>query len=240
LKNGYANLIEPNKAIFEKHLESLKELAKRQKIDNLDKIIALYEEKLKVFDNIKNNWEIIEKDAAKQLLKEMNVAATSIDEEYRQIQEEQDKIYGRESIEYAESVPSEIKRYLHGIPMIDANGKKVTGFLGLPIYVPYDVVYNNMRAALSSAAISKLTVNEVKSILESYSDKIPFLANVKELIEVWEANNELDTINKFMTHINSHTLSMKFVQFATNPKTGAFEIRVYNTNSSNTINIIFN
>ncbi len=194
-------------------------------------IINILTSKLTIFDQIFADLEsdnsILKAETAKRLEKYDIQEEDTTDDEV-------DKIYGKESVEYdgKKSIARELKEFFAGIPITDIDGKPTRGFLGLPEYMEFDTVLNIITSIVGSQLNTEMNIDDVIALLGEFTTATPFLESVIEKLKA--ADHSVKT--KLMKHVTKHNMSMKFVYLEKDGND--ISLRVYNTNTGEIVKIL--
>ncbi len=239
VKQSYFNLIEPKKKKNEDMLENLQSLYNKDNTNlRLKSIIDNLQNKIHIFDIIKDNWSNIENKALEKLYKYTGIQEAKIKEDDVDIVDdttEIEKNYSKTSLEEnGKSTASyRLKRFLAGIKQIRPDGKVNTGFLGVPTYVGFDTAYSTIEQIISSPYAVDSNFNLMVKRLEENVDNYKWLQQVIDELKV--ADNQIK--NEFVYNFARHTLSMKFVMFSKN-RDDSWTLKVYDTNSNEITRVI--
>lgn len=120
-----------------------------------------------------------------------------------------------------------LKRFMSSLKDKLPNGQDKKGFLGLPVYTSFDLVYNTCAGLLSD------TNNDFDTFLAKLKENETNYPFLKSLIAKLESPNTSQQIkNEFVTQMSKHNLEMEFVMYGYNKKTGNWSLRKYQTNSN--------
>jgi hypothetical protein len=175
----------------------------------------------KAFTDIQKQTQLVEK--------EKETEATNTEEETQNV-----KDYNKESIEESGKAKASyrLRRFLHKINKYDAKGVAQTTYLGLPSYMSFNDVYNELSKVLSMGS-------EVESSYDKLIEKLtqsdsPFVKDVLKKLE--GADQQIK--NEFVYNFVRHTLSSKFGMYETGPN--GTVLKMYNTNANEASRIVNN
>jgi len=238
LKEDIKKELDPILVALETQLKSL--LTELNNSNSTDPKVALlkeaYSTTLKNIADIKANFTpLFEKsfaDIQKQtqlVEKEKETDSTNTDEETQNV-----KDYNKESIEESGKAKASyrLRRFLHKINKYDAKGVAQTTYLGLPSYMSFNDVYNELSKVLSMGS-------EVESDYDKLVEKLkqsdsPFVKDVLNKLE--GADQQIK--NEFVYNFVRHTLSSKFGMYESGPN--GTVLKMYNTNANEASRIINN
>jgi len=175
----------------------------------------------KAFTDIQKQTQLVEK--------EKETESTNIDEETQNV-----KDYNKESIEESGKAKASyrLRRFLHKINRYDAKGVAQTTYLGLPSYMSFNDVYNELSKVLSMGS-------EVESDYDKLIEKLKQSesAFVKDILsKLDKADQQIK--NEFVYNFVRHTLSSKFGMYESGPN--GVTLKMYNTNANEASRIINN
>ena len=175
----------------------------------------------KSFADIQKQTQLVEK--------EKETDSTNTDEETQNV-----KDYNKESIEESGKAKASyrLRRFLHKINKYDAKGVAQTTYLGLPSYMSFNDVYNELSKVLSMGS-------EVESSYDKLIEKLtqsdsPFVKDVLKKLE----GSDQQIKNEFVYNFVRHTLSSKFGMYETGPN--GTVLKMYNTNANEASRIVNN
>ena len=194
-------------------VEDTNERAKAQ-INKIDKI-------LDYIDNISNNKETIVQQGVGEVLKYSGIKQSK---ELFDENNDREKNYTKTFLEESskESSSFRIKRFLRGIQEIDADGNPMTGFLEMPITVPFETMFNSLENILSGTHPS---LEEQISVLKKYAKQLPVLETVIAKLE----NADKQTQNEFVSLMAKKNTQMEFIMYSVTQ--GETNLQVYRTGS---------
>jgi len=206
-----------------------------EKASKLKKLIDEYQILLDKFAVVENNWEsLLDKSVAKATkyteIKEV------IDDDTQEEQELsiREKNYNKTSIEESPKQKSsyKLRRFMAGIREMKPDGTPKTGFMGSPLYVGFNDVYNSISQIYGTGVDIPADYNVMIGRLEEVADKQPW---VKELVDKLEkANTQIK--NEFVTNYAKHALTMKFAMYNTHNE--GTSLKMYDTNANEITRII--
>lgn len=173
----------------------------------------------KAFGDIQKQTQLVEK--------EKETEDTNTDEETQNV-----KDYNKESIEESGKAKASyrLRRFLHKINKYDAKGVAQTTYLGLPSYMSFNDVYNELSKVLSMGSEVESDYN--KLIEKLSQSEAPFVKDVLKKLE--GADQQIK--NEFVYNFVRHTLSSKFGMYETGPN--GTVLKMYNTNANEASRII--
>jgi hypothetical protein len=166
---------------------------------------------------------------------------TQLVEKEKEVENENDseetlsvKDYNKESIEESgkSKASYRLRRFLHKINKYNTKGVAQTTYLGLPSYMTFNDVYNELSKVLSMG--SELESDYSKLIEKLKQSEAPF---VKEIVAKLE-NADQQIKNEFVYNFVRHTLSSKFGMYEN--VNGETTLKMYNTNANEANRIITN
>ena len=239
IKQAYFKSIESKVKQNEKILENLRAVYKEiESNSRLQTTIKELEDKIKIFNVIKENWSKIENKALEKLYKYTGIQESKIKEDdtgFTNDTVEKEKNYSKTSLEENGKTTSSyrLKRFFAGIKQIAPDGKVVTGFLGIPQYVSFDTVYSTVEQILSSPYEVDSDFNLMIKRLEENVNNYKWLQQVID--ELKNADGQIK--NEFVYNFARHALSMKFTMFSKN-RDGTWSLKVYDTNANEITRVI--
>ena len=174
----------------------------------------------KSFADIQKQTQLVEKETEE---------TTNTDEETQNV-----KDYNKESIEESGKAKASyrLRRFLHKINKYDAKGVAQTTYLGLPSYMSFNDVYNELSKVLSMG--SEVESNYDKLIEKLKQSEAPFVKDILAKLE--GADQQIK--NEFVYNFVRHTLSSKFGMYESGPN--GVTLKMYNTNANEASRIINN
>jgi hypothetical protein len=136
------------------------------------------------------------------------------------------KQFGKESIEadFKGSIDPDLRLFLNSIAVYDKKGVPVSGYLGLPSYMDFNDVFNQLTKNITlSSEIPSDYDSLIRKLKES---KTPFVADVLAKLE----GSSQQIKNKFLTTFVKHTLQSKFGMYE-NTASGV-KLKMYDTNAN--------
>ena len=228
-------------------------------IEQLEGILAAYPDNKKVqvalnnanraktiYDSIFNNWDSIGDKAVEKVIKYTEIREVENDE---RTEEQDTTINGKEnwsasSLEEGskDKTSYALKRFMAGIPVLtnekDEEGKfkQKRGFLGVPLYMSFDEVYNSIAQFYAGNIDIPSDYNDMISILRTMEDRVPWVAGFLAKLEA--ADDQLK--NQFVTTYARHSLSMKFTMYSKDVKDNSVNIMSYDANAHEISRTIIN
>ena len=208
--------------IFEKHLESLKQMQKLYKEAGLPNKAKKVQMVIDQFDK------------AKALTNQyMSLLTTgSVKEDLNLNDSEQasglDKlVYSDEwafTINSKSTASADLRKFFSFVEAKNENGDLITSPLGFPEIIPFDVVYDTLHEILANKPADYTTMIDT---LEVYKEKLPWLQSVIDNIE--KAPERIQ--NEFVSDMSKHHISMQFVMWKKNPN-GQYSLTRWSSNAS--------
>ena len=180
---------------------------------------------------------------------------TQLVEKEKEVENENDseetlsvKDYNKESIEESgkSKASYRLRRFLHKINKYDTKGVAQTTYLGLPSYMTFNDVYNELSKVLSMG--SELESDYGKLIEKLKQSEAPFVKEIvlrlegrkadpeKGITEIKPADQQIK--NEFVYNFVRHTLSSKFGMYES--VNGETTLKMYNTNANEANRIVTN
>ncbi|MHA1197771.1 MAG: hypothetical protein ACTSQF_00240 [Candidatus Heimdallarchaeaceae archaeon] len=241
INNGFVNQIVEGKSKFQSLIDKLDALIESgSEIESLVEISQELKDSMKIFDTVEKNWKKFEDDIRVQLYKYAGLDENQAISELENHHEGQDRIFDKESTELVSknTLPEEMKKFFAGIENCYTDGTVIQGFLGVPTYVPFDVAINIVTRIIGSNPKAGMTFEDVIKILGREKEAVPFLGNVISKLSDPKIMTE-QIKNRFMTHMVKHNMTMQYVQYKYDRKSKRYELRVFDTNSSQVEKVIF-
>lgn len=197
-------------------------------------LIDAYETTLKNLNDIKDNYDVIYDKAFLDIQKQTQLTLNEKEEE----DIEQDDIeltvkdYNKDSIEESgkSKASYRLRRFLSEVKKYDNQGNPQTGYLGIPLYMTFNDVYNELSKTL---ALGSEVVSNYDSIIEKMKQSSSlFIKDV--LVKLETADQQIK--NELVYNFVRHTLSSKFAMYEENTK--GVSLKVYNTNANEVTRII--
>lgn len=174
---------------------------------------------------------------AQELVEELSQEPDTLSED--QISEDniQEKNYSKMSIEESgkNTASYNLKKFFYSIENVDRNGNPIAGFLGLPIYVGFDKVYNTIESVLSEQRTVASNFEKMIEILQSSVQSYPWMQQVIDKLTdstVDEfgmlANQQIR--NEFTYNFARHALAMKFTMFSKDKQ--GWKLKIFDTNAN--------
>lgn len=246
IRETYEDIITEKKKEIQNTINNLKGLNK----ESLNDIISELESRMDVFDIVRDHWiqtdklteqgiSSFETLALNKVRKYTGLTSKDIFDDDKIILDdtvEEEKDYSKSSLEEnGKSTASyRLKRFFSGIQEIKADGTPKKGFLGVPTYVGFDTVYSTVEQIISSPY-------EVDSNFDLMMERLTQNKNnqkwIPQLVDkLKQADQQIK--NEFVYNFARHTLSMKFVMFAYDKKLDRYNLKVYDTNSTEITRVI--
>jgi hypothetical protein len=185
---------------------------------------------------VRRNWDKVKELTIRRISK-MGSASYKSTEDLESLEENDAAMEKRNfednatfQIDGKETLSTRLKRFLHGIRVMEIkdeeNAEPVQGYLpGMDLYVPFDTVYNTISAILANQPADYETLLDE---LAEYEEAYPWLIDLISKLE--EAPEEVKT--DFVVAMTKHYVPMKFVMWKFNPKTGLFDIGIFDANAN--------
>ena len=202
-----------------------------------------------IFEAIERNRAKLESEVKKHIQKIRNVKLKFEDEIGEDVTIEDQNSNERTdfsdnysiSVNHKNTASEKLKMFFASIVNQKADGSQETNMFGLPEIIPFDVVYNNVQAALSGSRPDYLSMI---TKLESLSQAKPFFKSVVKALN--EA--PLDIRNQFVENMTKHAIEMEFLMWSEETtydpqtrrsvKTGGYKFEIYGANSSSIERVI--
>lgn len=123
-----------------------------------------------------------------------------------------------------------LKRFYGNIPMLDENGKAITGVFGLPLYYNYAEIGSLLKASLADQVADFDTMLDYLSALKKFEWMPQFIEKIR--------NAPQQTKNQFVSDMTMNKLRMKFTMVTYNHKTKTYETSVWDANKGGVIDRI--
>ena len=235
---AFDEVVAPNQKEFESTLATLKAYqVKGIDIENLDKIISVFTERLQVFQSVKDNWDEITKKTAVLMYKYLGLSGNKAEQDFEAEAEQIKRIFSKESVEnlVKDSIPTELRKFMAGILNMQ-DGQVVRGFMGVNTYVPFDSALNLVLTIIGKTPKANMTFEEMMQSLTDHTKGYPFLSDLVTKLE----RAPQDMKNRFMYHMTKHNLSMKYMMYEYDSNTRKYELRIFDTNSTNLETTVYN
>jgi len=149
------------------------------------------------------------------------------------------KDYNKDSIEESGKAKASyrLRRFLHKINRYDNANNKETGYLGLPVYMSFNDVYNELSKIL---AMGSEVVSDYNKIIEKLKLNPMYVKHgassfVGEILTKLDSADE-QIKNEFVSNFVRHTLVSKFAMYEKG--SNGITLKIYNTNSNEATRII--
>jgi len=247
-----ANHIVPLIIEKQKAIDRLVQIAAlHPELKNLPSQIILTQKLVDKCNLILSNADLISKEvydsvAAEDAIVERDIEGKKLEREEEDLDNEFS--YSKSELEenVREQASSQIRRFLRGIPQRNENGTIKQGFLGFPVPVDINTLYNTLTQILADKPSN---LQKMLKLLQEHGVAHPEIffkvkeeATQKEIEDAIEINK--DTLvgrlqaadkqlqNQFTSLMSKHAVKMKFAMYSYNRKTGKYSLRVWDTNSS--------
>ena len=212
----------------------LDEVLAHPDVANYSFLVDAYQTTLKNLNDIKANYDEIYNKSFLDIQKQTQLVLNEKQEE----DIEQDDVelsvkdYNKDSIEESGKSKSSyrLRRFLSEIPKYDTKGDPQTGYLGIPLYMTFNDVYNELSKTLALGS-------EVVSSYAAVIDKMKQSNNpsIKDVLtKLGTADQQIK--NELVYNFVRHTLSSKFAMYE--ETTRGISLKVYNTNANEVTRII--
>lgn len=224
-------IINPLQAKINEMLKEVKEVNNAEHAT----LVAAYESTLNTIKAIQSNFSSIYEKAWRDIQKQTSLVLSEMEAEEEESNDEtlSLKDYTKDSIEESgkSKASYRLRRFLHKIPTYDNKGNVETTFLGLPLYMSFNDVYNELSKELALG-------NEVVSDYDLIIDKLKQSKSrfVKDILSKLEKADQ-QIKNEFVYNFVRHSLISKFAMFETGTKDGIV-LKVYDTNANEASRII--
>jgi hypothetical protein len=222
---------------IEKQVLSMLSEIKNQDNTNgaLNHYIEAYNQTLKNIKDIKNNYETIYNKAFADIQKQTQL--TLNEKEESDIEQDDVELsvkdYSKDSIEESGKAKASyrLRRFLSEIPVFDSKGVAQKGYLGIPLYMSFNDVYNELSKVLALGSEVKSDYNTIIAKMKQSNN-----AFVKSVLAKLE-NADQQIKNELVYNFVRHTLSSKFAMYE-NTKNNGVSLKIYNTNANEATRII--
>lgn len=222
---------------IEKQVLSMLSELKNQDNTNgaLNHYIEAYNQTLKNIADIKKNYESIYNKAFADIQKQTQL--TLNEKEENDIEQDDVELsvkdYSKDSIEESGKAKASyrLRRFLSEIPVFDSKGVAQKGYLGIPLYMSFNDVYNELSKVLALGSEVKSDYNTIIAKMKQSNN-----AFVKSVLAKLE-NADQQIKNELVYNFVRHTLSSKFAMYE-NTKNNGVSLKIYNTNANEATRII--
>ena len=240
-KQTFKDIIEERREYYNSFLETI------EGFDNMPNSVPLaVRQGLGKLETIENSWNTFEGLAVEKLLKYNGIKKTTgQDEQISELNQsnEYEKELGKSVLEVDPkmSTSAELKMFLSNIKKTDKNGEGITGVFNVPISIPFDEVYDQLKRLLNNPVDIDSDFNTVIEKLKSVEGKNKYWANqvVKKLES---ADTPAYLKNQFMYDMIQHNMVSKFVMLNKSVPLGmegipgvepVHKYKIYDSNSLN-------
>ncbi len=209
------------KPIFDKHLQSFKELAKFYKENGLPNKAKRINSIIDQFDKVK-----------KLTNQKISLFTTGTVQEDLNLNDNEESV-GLEKIVYSDdwaftvssksTASADLKRFFAFVPAQDENGP-ITNMLGFPEVMSFDTVYDTLHEILSNKPAD---FEFMMDTLGLYTEKFPWITGVIEKIE--NASEKIQ--NEFVSDMAKHHIDMQFVMWSKD-RNGRYSLQRWSSNAS--------
>jgi hypothetical protein len=209
------------KPIFDKHLQSLKELAKFYKENGLPNKAKRLDAVIDQFDKVKRLTN-----------QKISLFTTGTVQEDLNLDDSESSV-GLEKVIYSDdwaftvdsksTASADLKKFFAFIQAQDENGP-VTNMLGFPEIMSFDVVYNTLHEILANKPAD---FDFMMDTLGLYTEKFPWISGVIDKIE----NAPEKIQNEFVSDMAKHHIDMEFVMWSKD-KNGNYSLQRWSSNAS--------
>ncbi|QCW20691.1 structural protein [Flavobacterium phage FPSV-S29] len=222
---------------IEKQVLSMLSEIKNQDNTNgaLNHYVEAYNQTLKNIKDIKANYETIYNKAFADIQKQTQL--TLNEKEESDIEQDDVELsvkdYSKDSIEESGKAKASyrLRRFLSEIPVFDSKGVAQKGYLGIPLYMSFNDVYNELSKVLALGSEVKSDYNTIIAKMKQSNN-----AFVKSVLSKLESADQ-QIKNELVYNFVRHTLSSKFAMYE-NTKNNGVSLKIYNTNANEATRII--
>jgi len=222
---------------IEKQVLSMLSELKNQDNTNgaLNHYVEAYNQTLKNIADIKKNYEGIYNKAFTDIQKQTQL--TLNEKEENDIEQDDVELsvkdYSKDSIEESGKAKASyrLRRFLSEIPVFDSKGVAQKGYLGIPLYMSFNDVYNELSKVLALGSEVKSDYNTIIAKMKQSNN-----AFVKSVLAKLESADQ-QIKNELVYNFVRHTLSSKFAMYE-NTKNNGVSLKIYNTNANAATRII--
>ena len=209
------------KPIFDKHLQSLKELAKFYKENGLPNKAKRINSIIDQFDKVKRLTN-----------QKISLFTTGTVQEDLNLDDNESSV-GLEKVIYSDdwaftvssksTASADLKRFFAFVQAQDENGP-ITNMLGFPEVLSFDTVYDTLHEILANKPAD---FEFMMDTLGLYTEKFPWISGVIDKIK-----NASDKIkNEFVSDMAKHHIDMEFVMWSKD-KNGNYSLQRWSSNAS--------
>ena len=209
------------KPIFDKHLQSLKDLAKFYKENGLPNKAKRINSIIDQFDKVKRLTN-----------QKISLFTTGTVQEDLNFDDNESSV-GLEKVIYSDdwaftvssksTASADLKRFFAFVQAQDENGP-ITNMLGFPEVLSFDTVYDTLHEILANKPAD---FEFMMDTLGLYTEKFPWIAGVIEKIE--NASEKIQ--NEFVSDMAKHHIDMEFVMWSKD-KNGNYSLQRWSSNAS--------
>jgi hypothetical protein len=209
------------KPIFDKHLQSLKDLAKFYKENGLPNKAKRINSIIDQFDKVKRLTN-----------QKISLFTTGTVQEDLNLDDSESSV-GLEKVIYSDdwaftvssksTASADLKRFFAFVQAQDENGP-ITNMLGFPEVLSFDTVYDTLHEILANKPAD---FEFMMDTLELYTEKFPWISGVIEKIE--NASEKIQ--NEFVSDMAKHHIDMEFVMWSKD-KNGNYSLQRWSSNAS--------
>jgi len=209
------------KPIFDKHLQSLKDLAKFYKENGLPNKAKRINSIIDQFDKVKRLTN-----------QKISLFTTGTVQEDLNLNDNEDSV-GLEKVIYSDdwaftvssksTASADLKRFFAFVQAQDENGP-ITNMLGFPEVLSFDTVYDTLHEILANKPAD---FNFMMDTLELYTEKFPWISGVIDKIE--NASEKIQ--NEFVSDMAKHHIDMEFVMWSKD-RNGLYSLQRWSSNAS--------
>lgn len=197
-------------------------------------LLAAYNNTAQNIKDIMNNFDEIYSKGYKDIQKQTQLVSIEEKEE----EDKQDDIelsakdYNKDSIEESgkSKASYRLRRFLHHIPKYNSQGVPENDYLGLPSYMSFNDVYNELTKVLS---MGTEIISDYGSVIDKLKNaESPFIKDILRKLD--GADQQIR--NEFIYNFVRHSLSSKFAMFEL---TGSgTSMKIYDTNANEAVRTI--
>lgn len=208
--------------IFEKHLESLKQMYNLYKENNLPNKAKKVKMVIDQFEKVKSLTN-----------QYMSLLTTGNVGENPELNDNEESV-GIEKLVYTDdwsftinsksTASADLRKFFSFVEAKTEDGKVITSSLGFPEIIPFDMVYDTLHEMLANQPADYDTMINT---LELYKEKLPWLQSVIDNIE--KAPERIQ--NEFVSDMSKHHISMQFVMWSKGAN-GEYSLTRWSSNAS--------
>lgn len=162
-------------------------------------------------------------------------------EDFQTEEQTNERVYSKSSLEMDQkaTITTRFRRFMSGIKLQKADevtGKleDVKGFMGLPVYVPFDVAYNTVSGIMARSKVTPDLASMIAALREK-SEAIPWLSSLADRLESDQLDAQVK--NEFVVSMAKHAAFMKFAMYSKTKK--GMVLRLYDSDANTTERVIY-